>query len=76
MTLVASGLALVGTAGALAARGGGRPSFVLVGGLAVVVGLSLALLFAISAPWDGPLVVSGQSIDAVVRDLGSGYFAR
>jgi hypothetical protein len=76
VTLVASGLALVATAGALAARGGGRASFILVGGMAAIVGLSLALLFAISAPWDGPLVASGQSIDAVVRDLESGYFAR
>jgi hypothetical protein len=43
-------------------------------GLAGVVGLSLALLFALSAPWDGPLVVSGVPIDTVVRDLQTGFF--
>ena len=37
-------------------------------------GLSLALLFALSAPWQGPLIVSGQPIDAIVQDLRSGLF--
>jgi hypothetical protein len=40
-----------------------------------VVGLSLALLFAIAAPWEGGLVASGDPIDAVLRDLESGFFA-
>ena len=40
-----------------------------------MVGLSLALLFALSAPWRGPLVVSGDAIDRVVRDIEDGYFA-
>ena len=43
-------------------------------GLAVVVGLSVALLFALSAPWRGPLIVSGQPLDAVTRDLQNGLF--
>jgi hypothetical protein len=73
-TLVASGVALIVNAGALAFRTSVRTSL-LVAGLACVVGLSLALLFAIAAPWDGGLVATGQPIDAVVRDLGSGFFA-
>jgi hypothetical protein len=48
---------------------------VLVLGLATVVGLSLALLFALTSPWDGSLIVSGRAIDTVVRDLQSGFFA-
>jgi hypothetical protein len=72
-TLVASGVVLVMNAGALTFRSSWRTSL-LVGGLSVVVGLSIALLFAISEPWEGPLVVSGRPIDAVVDDLGSGFF--
>jgi len=40
----------------------------------VVVAFSLALLFALSAPFDGPLIVSGQPIDTILRDLSSGFF--
>jgi len=46
----------------------------LVGGLSVVIGLSLALLFALGTPWRGPITVSGQPIDTVIRDLNAGYF--
>jgi hypothetical protein len=35
----------------------------------------VALLFALSAPWEGPLVVSGQPIDRVAQDLEAGFFA-
>jgi hypothetical protein len=73
VTLVASGAALIVNAGALTCRSSARTSL-LVMGLAGVVGLSLALLFALSAPWDGPLVVSGVPIDTVVRDLQTGFF--
>ncbi len=73
-TLVASGVALIVNAGALAFRTSVRTSL-LVAGLACVVGLSLALLFAIAAPWDGGLVATGEPIDAVVHDLESGFFA-
>lgn len=52
----------------------GRRAALLVGGLAAVIGLSLALLFALGTPWRGPITVSGQPIDAVVRDLKIGYF--
>jgi hypothetical protein len=73
LTLIASGLALIANAGALAFRSSVRTSL-LVGGLASVVGLSLALLFALTAPWRGPLLLSGHPVDAVVRDLQAGWF--
>ena len=68
-----SGLALIVNAGALTIRSRLRTSLLVVG-LAMVVGLSLALLFSITAPWGGPLVVSGHPIDAIISDLGSGFF--
>ena len=49
-------------------------SAILASGLAAVIGLSLALLFALGAPWRGPITVSGHPIDAVVHDLDTGYF--
>ncbi len=73
VTLVVSGLALVANAGALAA-GVHRRFTVLLAGLTIVVALSLALLFAITAPWRGPLIVSGAPIDQVSRDLRTGFF--
>ena len=73
VTLVVSGVALVANAGALAFRTSRRTSLLVVG-LACVVGLSLALLLAIAAPWDGGLVATGDPIDAVVRDIDSGFF--
>ena len=73
ITLVASGVALIANAGALTFRSSLRTSLLLVG-LAGVVGLSLALLFALSGPWEGALTVSGQPIDNVVRDLRDGFF--
>lgn len=73
-TLVVSGLALIVNAGALTFRSRWRTSL-LVLGLAMVVGMSLALLFSISAPWRGPLVVSGHPIDEIIRDLRAGFFA-
>ncbi len=73
LTLVVSGIALVVNAGALTFRSSVRTSLLVVG-LALVVALSLALLFALSGPWDGPLIVSGQPIDTVVRDLHAGFF--
>jgi hypothetical protein len=75
VTLVASGLALVGNAGALTYRTSKRSATVVVG-LAVVVGLSLALLFALGAPWRGPLVVGGGPLDSIVSDLQAGFFHR
>ena len=73
VVLVLSGAALIVNATALTLRGGLRPAL-LVGGLSVVIGLSLALLFALGTPWRGPITVSGQPIDTVIRDLNAGYF--
>lgn len=74
VTLVTSGLALIANAGALALRASPRTSLLVLRRLASVVGLSLALLFSLTAPWRGPLTVSGQPIDAIVRDLQTGFF--
>jgi len=73
VTLVVSGLALIANASALTFRASARTAL-LDFGLTAVVALSLALLFALSAPWNGPLTVSGQPIDAVVRDVRAGFF--
>lgn len=73
IVLVLSGAALIVNATALTLRSGLR-SALLVGGLSVVIGLSLALLFALGTPWRGPITVSGQPIDAVVKELNAGYF--
>ena len=72
-TLVVAGFALILNAGALTFRSRVRTAL-LTSGLAVVVGLSMALLFSITAPWHGPLVVDGQPLDAVHHDLESGFF--
>jgi hypothetical protein len=73
VTLVVSGLALIVNAGALGVRSRVRTSL-LVLGLAAVVGLSLALLFSLSAPWRGGYIATGEPIDRIVDDLRSGYF--
>ncbi|MEU6577735.1 hypothetical protein [Streptomyces sp. NPDC046805] len=73
VTLVVSGLALIVNAGALVFRSSLRTSLLIVG-VASVVGLSLALLFALSAPWNGPFIVSGHPLDDIVGDLKSGFF--
>jgi hypothetical protein len=36
----------------------------------------MALLFALSGPWEGSLEVSGQPIVAILRDLRAGFFSR
>lgn len=71
--LLLTGAALIVNAAALTLRSGWR-SALLAGGLAAVIGLSLALLFALGTPWRGTITVSGQPIDAVVHDLNTGYF--
>lgn len=73
ITLVVSGVALIANASALTIRTRRRVA-VLIAGLTVVVGLSIALLFALGTPWRGPIVVSGHPIDAVIHDLATGYF--
>ena len=73
ISLVVSGCALIANAGALTIRVN-RRSVVMIGGLTVVIGLSIALIFALSSPWRGPVVVSGYPLDAVIQDLTNGYF--
>jgi hypothetical protein len=73
VTLMVSGLALIVNAGALIFRSSRRTSLLIMG-VAGVVGLSLALLFSLSAPWRGPLVVSGHPLDGIIADLESGFF--
>ncbi len=74
VTLAVSGAALIANAGALGFRSSVRTTLLIVG-LAVSVGLSLALLLSLAAPWSGPLVVGGGPIDDVARDLLAGYFS-
>jgi hypothetical protein len=73
ITLLASGVALIINAGALGVRSSLRTSLLMIG-LASVVGLSLALMFSLSAPWRGGFVVSGEALDAIMADLRSGFF--
>ena len=46
----------------------------LVLGLAIVVGLSLALMFSLTAPWRGPLTVGTGPIDSIIDGLQAGIF--
>ncbi|MEU0254595.1 hypothetical protein ABZ299_19255 [Streptomyces sp. NPDC006184] len=73
VTLVVSGVALIVNSGALVFRSSLRTSLLIVG-VASVVGLSLALLFALSAPWSGPFIVSGHPLDVIIGNLKSGFF--
>jgi hypothetical protein len=73
ITLVVSGIALIANAAALTIRTRRRVAL-LISGLTIVIGLSVALLFVLGTPWRGPIIVSGHPIDAVTRDLASGYF--
>ncbi len=73
VTLAVAGVVLVANAGALV-FGSSLRTTLLVVGLAVVVGLSLALLLSLAGPWRGPLIVDGHPIDAVIVDLQAGLF--
>jgi hypothetical protein len=73
VVLVLAGVALIVNASALTLRSG-RRSALLTGSLASVIGLSIALLFALGTPWRGAITVSGQPIDAVTQGLNTGYF--
>lgn len=75
ITLVVGGVALIANAAALTMRSRFRVAL-LIGGLTVIVGMSLALIFALGTPWRGPITVSGQPLDTVLRDLATGYFRR
>ena len=71
VTLVVSGAALIANAGALGFRSSVRTTL-LSSASPAAVGLSLALLLSLAAPWSGPLVVGGGPIDDIVRDLQAG----
>jgi hypothetical protein len=73
--LVVAGAGLIINAMVLTLRSGWRAGLP-VGVLVVVIGLSVALLFALGTPWRGSITVSGQPIDAVAQDLHTGYFHR
>jgi hypothetical protein len=73
ITVVVTGVALIANASVLTTRSSLRAA-VLVGSLAAVAGLSMALLFALGTPWRGPIAVGGQPIDSVIHDLRTGYF--
>ena len=75
ITLAVSGLALIAGAAALTIRARGRVAL-LIGGLTVVVGLSMALILVLANPWRGTTFVSGHPVDVVLHDLGTGYFRR
>jgi hypothetical protein len=68
-----SGLALIVNSSAVALTGRRRVALLPLG-LVGVVGLALALLFAISAPFLGGFVASGGPIDSVVSDIHDGVF--
>jgi hypothetical protein len=73
ITLTLSAVALIANASALTIRTRPRAAL-LISGLVAVIGLSIALLFALGTPWRGPIVVSGHPLDAVIHDLADGYF--
>jgi hypothetical protein len=73
ITLAVAGIALIANASVLTLRSRNRVAL-LIGGLTLVIGLSMALVFALGTPWRGSITVSGSPIDAVVHDLANGYF--
>jgi hypothetical protein len=73
VTLALAGLALIVNADVIGLRGNRRTAL-LVAGLPIIVGLSLALLFAIGSPFRGAIVVSAQPVDSVIQNLQTGYF--
>lgn len=73
LVLAITGAALVANV-ALLSLSASRRGLALVVGVVVVVGLSLALLIGISAPFMGPLRVGPGAVDRVVADLRDGMF--
>jgi hypothetical protein len=71
--VVVTGLALIVNTSVVGARGGWRTALATTS-LTLVIALSIALLFALATPWRGAVEVSGQPIDAVIKDLHTGYF--
>ena len=73
LVVLMSGLALVANSAALAVTHRPRVAL-LTAGLVCVVALAMALLVAISAPFEGGFIVDGHPIDAVRADLSTGAF--
>jgi hypothetical protein len=73
VTVLVTGLALIVNISVVGIRSGLRPAAVGTS-LAIVVGLSLALIFALATPLEGAITVSGSPLDAVIHDLTTGYF--
>ncbi|NMO88244.1 hypothetical protein [Actinomycetospora sp. TBRC 11914] len=73
ITLVVGGIALIANAGVLTVRVHRRGALV-ISGLTIVIGLSVALILALHNPWDGSIVVSGYPLDSVINDLVHDYF--
>jgi hypothetical protein len=71
--VVLSGLALIANSAALALSAWRRVAF-LTSGLVVVVGLAVALLFALSAPFSGGFVADDSPLGDVISDLEAGLF--
>jgi hypothetical protein len=71
--LVITGLALVVNV-ALLSLAAGRRGLALVIGVVVIVGLSIALLIGVAAPFMGPLQVNHGVLDRVLADLHGGMF--
>ena len=73
ITVLVTGLALIVNISVIGIRAGLRPAAVGTS-LAIIVALSLALIFALATPWQGAISVSGSPLDAVIHDLTTGYF--
>jgi hypothetical protein len=73
ITVLVTGLALIVNIAVVGIRSGLKPAAVGIS-LAIIVALSLALIFALATPWQGAITVSGSPIDAVIHDLMTGYF--
>jgi hypothetical protein len=73
VVVMASGLALIVNAAALAIDRGHRVAR-LTAGLVVVVSLVLALLLAVTAPFRGGFIADGEPIDAVRSGLEEADF--
>ncbi len=71
--LTINGAALIANAGVLTMRAH-RRAVPIIGGLTIVMGLSIALILALATPSRSPISVSGHPIDAVIHDLDTGYF--
>jgi hypothetical protein len=70
---VIAGLALIANAIVVTLRTGPRDGIVTVG-IVVVVGLDLALILALSGPFDGPFEVDPEPLTALLDEVRTGRF--